>query len=64
MEVVGLILSMVYAYVVWWSRTLDLVDAAVLVVIYVAYLAVLSRMPPMEENSWTGREEVIATAPP
>src|SRR5205085_9684965 len=29
-EVVGLLASMAYAYYIWWSGTLDLVDAAVL----------------------------------
>ena len=35
--------------------SLDLVDAVVLIVIYVAYLMVLSRMPPQEaegSRSW------------
>lgn len=50
-EVIGLIASMAYAFWIWWSGSLGLVDAAVLVAIYVAYLAVLSRMPPMDEES-------------
>jgi cation:H+ antiporter len=65
-EVLGLILSMVYAYVVWWSGTLDLVDAVVLVAIYVAYLAVLSRMPPLEQEGIEDMERIpraIVTAP-
>src|SRR5690242_17301055 len=37
-EVVGLIASMAYAYWVWWSGTLGLVDAAVLIAIYIVYL--------------------------
>jgi cation:H+ antiporter len=65
-EVVGLILSMLYAYVVLWSKTLDLVDAAMLVAIYVAYLAVLSRMPPAEQEGIGDMERIpraIVTAP-
>jgi cation:H+ antiporter len=49
-EVVGLIASMAYAYWIWWSGALDLVDGAVLVGIYLAYLLVLRRMPPMDEE--------------
>src|SRR5690242_14741024 len=49
-EIVGLLASMVYAYVVWWSGTLDLLDAAVLVAIYLVYLAVLSRMRSEERR--------------
>src|SRR3954469_15484284 len=45
-EVMGLLASMAYAFWIWWSGTLGLVDAGVLVAIYIAYLAVLSRMPP------------------
>src|SRR3954447_5573614 len=65
-EVLGLIASMVYAYVVWWSGTLDLIDAAVLVAIYVAYIAVLSRMPPAEQEGIEDMERIpraIVTAP-
>jgi cation:H+ antiporter len=52
--------------VVWWSGTLDLVDAAVLVAIYIAYLAVLSRMPPLEQEGVEDMERIpraIVTAP-
>jgi cation:H+ antiporter len=50
-EIIGLIASMAYAYYIWWSCSLGLFDAAVLVGIYIAYLAVLSRMPPSDEES-------------
>src|SRR3954465_8258761 len=49
-EVVGLIASMAYAYYIWWSGTLGLIDAVVLIAIYVAYLLVLSRMPALERE--------------
>jgi cation:H+ antiporter len=45
-EVVGLVASMAYAAVIWWKGTLDLLDSAILIAIYVAYLMVLRRMPP------------------
>src|SRR5581483_1636971 len=50
-EIVGLIVCMVYVAFVWWKASLDLIDATVLIVIYVAYLLVLQRMPPQESES-------------
>jgi cation:H+ antiporter len=47
-EVVGLLVPLLYATVIWWKSSLTLVDAAVLILIYAAYLAVLGRMPPEE----------------
>jgi len=45
-EVVGLLVCMAYAAVIWWKATLDLLDAGILIAIYAAYLLVLRRMPP------------------
>jgi cation:H+ antiporter len=50
-EVVGLAASMVYAVIIWWKASLGLFDAAILIVIYVCYLAVLRRMPTADEES-------------
>jgi cation:H+ antiporter len=50
-EVIGLLAAMGYAALVWAKASLDLVDAAVLIGIYLAYLAVLQRMPPVGEES-------------
>jgi len=50
-EVVGLIASFAYIPVIWWKRTLTLADAAVLAAVYVAYLALLQRMPAAREES-------------
>lgn len=47
-EVIGLLACLVYVTVIWWKGTLGLIDAAVLVAIYVAYLMVLKRMPPQK----------------
>jgi cation:H+ antiporter len=43
---VGLLACMAYATVVWLKATLNLLDAAILIGIYAAYLVVLRRMPP------------------
>ena len=45
-EVVGLLLPLLYMIWVWYKGSLGLVDAAVLILIYLAYLIVLSKMPP------------------
>jgi cation:H+ antiporter len=45
-EVIGLFVPLVYAAVIWWKGALTLIDAAVLIAMYVAYLLVLGRMPP------------------
>jgi len=45
-EVLGLLVCMAYAAVIWWKATLDLLDAGILIAIYAAYLLVLRRMPP------------------
>jgi cation:H+ antiporter len=45
-EVVGLLACMAYATVVWLKATLNLLDAAILIGIYAAYLIVLRHMPP------------------
>jgi cation:H+ antiporter len=47
-EVIGLLACLVYVTVIWWKGTLGLIDAAILVAIYVAYLMVLKRMPPQK----------------
>jgi len=49
-EVIGLLVPLLYMLVVWAKSSLNLFDAAVLVGIYVAYLWVLSKMPPQEHE--------------
>jgi cation:H+ antiporter len=60
-EVVGLFVPLVYMGFVWWKGTLTLVDAAVLIAIYVAYLAVLRRMPVEEAEGIDDLELVPRT---
>ena len=47
-EVVGLLAPLLYMVLVWFKGSLHLYDAAVLILIYAAYLVVLSKMPPQE----------------
>lgn len=49
-EVVGLLVPLIYVSVIWAKASLNLFDAAVLVSIYVAYLLILSKMPPQEHE--------------
>jgi cation:H+ antiporter len=49
-EVLGLLAAMAYMVLVWWKASLTLIDAGVLIGVYVVYLAVLRRMPPAEEE--------------
>lgn len=45
-EVVGLLAPVVYMTLVWAKGSLNVLDAAVLILIYAAYLLVLRKMPP------------------
>jgi cation:H+ antiporter len=66
-EVMALLVSMAYFAVIWAKGTLGLIDAAVLIAIYVAYLVVLRRMPPEEAESVVEMERIpraIVTAAP
>lgn len=49
-EVIGLLVPLLYMLIVWAKSSLDLLDAAVLICIYVAYLLALSRMPPQKHE--------------
>jgi cation:H+ antiporter len=65
-EVMGLLAAMAYIVVVWCKKSLGLVDAGILIGIYVAYLVVLQRMPAAGEESIEELELVprtIVTAP-
>ena len=66
-EVMGLLVPLVYVTFVWWKSSLTVFDAAVLILIYVAYLVVLSRMPPEDLENIEDLEFVprtIVKSPP
>ena len=46
--VVGMAPPLLYFVVIWWKQSISLVDAAVLVALYGAYLWVLWQCPPHE----------------
>ncbi|MBV8569958.1 MAG: hypothetical protein JO319_05045 [Acidobacteriaceae bacterium] len=67
-EVFGLLVPLLYALVIWYKAYLDLVDAAVLVALYAAYLLVLSKLPPethegVQELETIPRSIVLARRP-
>jgi len=66
-EVVGLLAAMVYIGFVWWKASLHVVDAVILIAVYIAYLIVLQRMPAAEAEQIDDLELIprtIVTSPP
>jgi cation:H+ antiporter len=57
-EVIGLLAPLVYISYVWWKASLDVIDAIVLIAIYIAYLLVLSKMPAQEEEGIEDLERI------
>jgi cation:H+ antiporter len=44
-EVMGLVLPLLYAFLIWWKSRLEVYDAGILIAVYVAYLLLLTRLP-------------------
>jgi cation:H+ antiporter len=66
-EVVALILPLAYALVIWWKASLSIYDAAVLIVLYFAYLVLLTKLPPEQKEGMDDLEKIpraIVTARP
>lgn len=57
-QVMSLLPVLGWFTVIWWKGTLGLLDAAILVLLYVVYLVLLSRIPPRDED-----EEEIGDLP-
>ncbi len=49
-QVMSLLPILGWFTVIWWKGTLGLLDAAILVLLYVLYLVLLSRVPPRDED--------------
>jgi cation:H+ antiporter len=49
-EVAALIPPLLYAFVIWWKGNLHFYDACVLVAFYLAYLVLLTKLPPQEKE--------------
>jgi cation:H+ antiporter len=50
-EVIGLVFPLLYALVIWWKATIELYDAGILIAFYIAYLALLSKLPAQEQEA-------------
>jgi len=57
-SIVTLLLPLMYVPVIVWRGSVNLIDAVVLTVIYAAYLLVLRKMPPQEEEGVEELERV------
>jgi cation:H+ antiporter len=65
-EVVGLLASLVWAFVVWIKGTLSVIDGVILIAVYLAYLWVLRHMPAAGHENIDELERIpraIVTAP-
>jgi cation:H+ antiporter len=65
-EVVGLAAPLLYVGVIAWKGSLTIYDGAVLILLYAAYLLLLSRMPPEDPETIEDLETIprkIVTAP-
>jgi len=60
-QVVGLLVPLIYISFVAWKHSLHLADAVVLTAIYTAYLALLGKMPPQEEEGIEDLERIPRT---
>ena len=49
-EVMGLVPPILYFFWIWYKSQIDIVDSVVLILLYIAYLGVLWRMPPKKEE--------------
>lgn len=66
-EVLGLLLPLLYVTFVWWKASLTVYDAVVLMLLYAAYLVLLTRLPPEKEEGIEDLDAVpkaIALSPP
>ena len=57
-EVVGLVFPMLYAFFIGWKGKLEIYDAGVLIALYVAYLALLSKLPPQEHEGFEDLDSI------
>jgi cation:H+ antiporter len=65
-EVLGLSPPLLYAVFIWWKASLHLYDAFVLIAFYGVYLAILTKLPPQQNEGIEDLEKIpraIVTAP-
>ncbi len=57
-EIVFLLVSIAYFFIVWLKGTLNLWDTAILTLIYIVYLFFLNKIPPQEEEKMEDLERI------
>lgn len=57
-EVLALISPLLYALVIWWKASLTIYDAGVLIVLYFAYLVLLTKLPPEQKEGIDDLENI------
>ena len=57
-QVIGLLVPLIYALVIWLKASLNLYDAVILTAIYTGYLLLLAKMPPQEEEGIEDLERI------
>lgn len=57
-QVIGLIVPLIYISFVAWKGSLQLLDSVILTAIYAAYLVVLGKMPPQDEEGIEDLERI------
>ncbi len=57
-EVIALLLPLGYAFFIWWKASLHVADACVLILFYLAYLFLLTKLPPEEHEAIEDLEAV------
>ena len=49
-EVISILFPLAYAFVIWWKASVEIYDGAVLILLYVAYLYLLTKLPPQKHE--------------
>src|SRR4051794_12524708 len=57
-EVMGLVLPLFYAFFIWWKSRLEIYDAGILIVFYVAYLLLLTKLPAEKHEGMDDLEAI------
>ena len=57
-EVMGLIVPIAYAFLIWWKDTLHVYDGIILIAIYGSYLFLLTKLPPEEHEAVDDLERI------
>jgi cation:H+ antiporter len=60
-EVISILFPLAYAFVIWWKASVEIYDSVVLILMYVAYLYLLTKLPPQKHEQIQELEVVPRT---